>query len=111
MHALICFQKSNGLDSTTALTGFGVVRTSAVGVAEGRYVDEKGFLSSPKKLYDGEYYQPFSYDIQSSRPFEEYKDVLLSMVHPSGMKAFGSWICKSTVSMSINTYATSIQAS
>jgi len=49
----------------------------------------KGELSSINTLQDGEYFQYFSYVIQSEISLDQWQDVILKTVHPSGMKVFG----------------------
>lgn len=55
-----------------------------------RFVNEDGFVSQPnKKIQDSLFYQDFSYVIQSSQSFENYKNILYKMIHPAGMAVFG----------------------
>ncbi len=57
----------------------------------GRYIDNAGHLSDQSiKLHDSYYYQLFSYVIKSEIDISLYKDTILSMLHPSGMKSFAS---------------------
>lgn len=49
----------------------------------------KGELSSINTLQDGEYFQYFSYVIQSEISIDQWQEVILKTLHPSGMKAFG----------------------
>lgn len=57
----------------------------------GRYIDNAGHLSDQSiKLHDSYYYQLFSYVIKSEIDISKYKDTILQMLHPSGMKAFAS---------------------
>ena len=60
------------------------------GVKEGFYLNDEGFASSDKKLYDGDFYQEFSYEIRSSVPFDQYRDMLKDVLHVAGTKAFGA---------------------
>lgn len=59
------------------------------GVGTGFYTSVKGFTSNENKLQDGEYYQDFSYEVQTKIPFNKYFDVLKQTVHLAGTKAFG----------------------
>lgn len=55
----------------------------------GYYRNDDGHLSSTKVLQDGEFYQEYSYVIRSSQNIESYRDVVLEVLHPAGMKMFG----------------------
>ena len=65
------------------------------GVAEGYFETERGFLSSAEKIHDGDYYQDYSYEIQSRIPLNKYADILKSVVHTAGTKFFGKVIIDS----------------
>jgi len=58
------------------------------GFSEGFYKNRKGFLSEGKKLFDGEYYQEYSYEIRSSVTSDKYADMLKKVLHVAGTKAF-----------------------
>ena len=58
------------------------------GVGEGIYKDNRGFASSDKYLHDGEYYQNYSYEIQSKVPLDKYSEVLKQVIHIAGTKMF-----------------------
>lgn len=62
------------------------------GQSEGYYKSEKGFLSSSEKLFDGDYYQDYSYEIQSRIPLNKYAAVLKDVIHTAGTKFFGKVI-------------------
>lgn len=55
----------------------------------GYFFDTKGFLSADKVLQDSDYYQDFSYVIRAGIDIERYRDVVMSVLHPAGMKMFG----------------------
>ena len=57
---------------------------------EGRWITDDGFLSSSKKLQDNDYYQIFSYDVQSRLPLNQWQSTLKKNVHPSGFKMFNT---------------------
>lgn len=59
------------------------------GTGEGRYLSTDGFLSDTKKLFDGDYYQEYSYEVQSAIPIETYRDVLREVLHVAGTQYFG----------------------
>ena len=74
------------------------------GVTEGSYSDEASFLSSSKYLFDGYYYQEYSYDIKTSIPRESYFDNYNATMHMSGTKMFSTYvhISENDVSLSVS---------
>lgn len=60
------------------------------GIGEGYHKSTKGFLSQDKYLFDGEYYQEYSYEIISKLPFEKYSDIFKQVMHTAGTEVFGS---------------------
>lgn len=84
------------------------------GVSEGFFKSTKSFLSSDKYLFDGDFYQSFSYQVKSSLPFEEYADILKKVLHMVGTKPFGQVVTTSVTNTAVinafdpgNTIATS----
>lgn len=59
------------------------------GYHEGFWRDTDGFLSSDRFIADNDYYQEFSYEVQTSLSIQRYADLVRTMWHPSGMKMFG----------------------
>ena len=50
---------------------------------------DSGFISkNEQKLPDNDYYQNFSYSIKSKIPFQDWNDVVSSLVHSAGFKKF-----------------------
>jgi hypothetical protein len=72
------------------------------GQSEGYFKSTKSFLSSDKKLQDGDFYQEFSYQVKSALPFEKYVDVLKKVLHLSGTKPFGAVIHDSVTNSYVN---------
>jgi hypothetical protein len=70
----------------------GVVGLQTHGTGRGFYAQDGGFLSHNKKLFDGDYYQNFSYEITSSHQLDKYVDALKRVVHVAGMKVFGRYV-------------------
>lgn len=60
------------------------------GVGSGYYASTGGFLDSDKKLHDNDYYQEYSYEVETKVPFDKYVDVLKSITHVAGTKMFGA---------------------
>lgn len=55
----------------------------------GYFVDSSGFLSSEKKLQDSDYYQDYSYVIRAGISVEKYRDIVMNVIHPAGLKMIG----------------------
>ena len=77
---------SRVLFSPTAITNY-----------PGYYKTNRGKISSTQKLYDGDEYQEYSYKLKSAVSIDRYYDVLRKLVHPAGMKFFGSILLESLV--------------
>ena len=58
----------------------------------GIYLNDDGKISSGKKIRDNYFYQEFSYQIRSNITLDKYKQAFLDIVHPAGMKMFGSYL-------------------
>lgn len=71
------------------------------GVGAGFYSSTQGFLDSDKKLQDNEYYQEYSYEVQTKIPFDKYFEVLKQVTHVAGTKAFGKVTSLSVVNASM----------
>jgi len=56
----------------------------------GRFIGQDGFISeSTKKLQDSYYYQDYSYVVKVGSSIVDWRDDLLSSVHPAGWQVFG----------------------
>jgi len=57
-----------------------------------------GFLNKfDQKIPDNDYYQNFSYSIKSKVPFDDWNDVVSSLLHSAGFKKFGDLQLESTL--------------
>jgi hypothetical protein len=65
------------------------LKPSLIRKIPGYYASTDGFLSSDKKLQDSDYYQDFSYVVRAGIDVDKYKDVVLKILHPAGMKFIG----------------------
>lgn len=87
-------------DETVYLTansnGTGTSKLIKQGIGEGYYKRTGGFLSANKKLFDGDYWQNFSYDIISPILINKYKDMLNQVAHVAGTKMFGTMVNRAT---------------
>lgn len=84
------------------------VTHNGLGFGQGYFRSTKGFASSNKFLFDGEYYQEYSYEVISSIPFDKYKDVLDKVLHVAGTRAFGSVLLESSTAYGFNESETEI---
>jgi hypothetical protein len=87
------------LDGERVATGKSSVEQQ--GEARGFYRTRDGFLSDIKKLHDGEYYQEYSYEVQSPIPLDKYNIMLKDVLHVAGTKYFGRVKTSSTVNNQI----------
>lgn len=56
----------------------------------GYYKSDKGKLGvSNQKLLDSNFYQDYSYVVQSKTPINQWRDLIKSTTHPAGFKLFG----------------------
>ena len=72
------------------------------GIGEGYFSTTRGFASSDKKILDSDYYQEYSYEIQSKVPFTKYSEVLKKIIHVAGTRMFGKVILSSELDVSAN---------
>ncbi len=57
-------------------------------IYNGSYIETDGFISSDMIIYDGIYYQRYSYEIVINELFDLYKGVLKKLLHPAGYAAW-----------------------
>jgi hypothetical protein len=93
-------------DGTRTATGKAVIRNQ--GREEGRYTSYDGFPDSYRYIHDGEYYQEYSYEVNTSIPFDRYKDLLREVLHVAGTKMFGKFNSDTTVNNTITVSRSSI---
>jgi len=72
----------------------------------GYFSGNRGKISANKNIHDGHYYQDFSYKLKAAVSFDTYFDVLKRIIHPAGMRMFGSVLVRAAVD---NTLTTSTQ--
>ncbi len=96
------------LDGLRAASGSANVATQGVGA--GYYSSTRGFLDDAKYIHDGEYYQNYSYEIQTSLPLDKYNEVLKQVLHISGKKLFGRVVTSPIANLDISASMTITQA-
>ena len=89
---------------TINLTGLGNGLANAVATLlssqftyEGKFTTTDGLLSSDRRIQDRDYYQNYSYVIQSQTDFNKYSQVLKDLIHPSGTRMFAEYMIQKTV--------------
>ena len=58
----------------------------------GRYLNDDGHISGYNFIENQEYYQNYSYVVQVKNSLKNYKQAVLDLVHPSGMKLLGEYL-------------------
>ena len=66
-----------------------MLHTTGIGVEEGYWQNDDGFLNSDKFIQDSYYYQIHSYEVQVEKSLDKYFDILRKVMHPIGNKIFG----------------------
>lgn len=79
------------------------IRLGGIGIEEGYFDNMDGFPSDGKYLFDGHYYQEYSYVVRSSKKLEDYRDVLLKTVHSAGNALFGELRINNVIDFDIDT--------
>lgn len=74
--------------NVTVFIGTGIARLQNQGKSEGYWSTSKGFLNN-KYLHDGDYYQDYSYEIQSGLSLDTYSAIVKQVVHVAGTRLFG----------------------
>jgi len=69
----------------------------------GEFTTNKGFLSEPDfRLPDDLLYQPFAYQTVSGLDINNFKDVVLQLIHPAGQRLFNNRLLEGTIDVSAN---------
>lgn len=82
--------------------GTAKINLGKTGFSEGFYRDKNGFLSDSKKIFDGEYYQDYSYEIRTGVTSDKYSEMLKKILHVAGTKAFFAVFLSSVGNMETN---------
>ena len=84
-------------------TIIGIVNVEKQGVAPGYWKSRTSHLNSEKRLHDNKYYQDYSYDIKTSINIEDYRNIVLDILHVTGTQFFGSLVKTTAVDPLITT--------
>ena len=82
--------------------GTAIAKVETMGTSQGFYQIKGGFLSDQKKLFDGNYYQEYSYEIRSSVTLNKYVDMLRNVLHVAGTKYFANFVHRSDLDSQLN---------
>lgn len=91
------FTSVDGLHSGLAKVGLG-----KKGVSEGFYTNKNGFVSDGKYIFDGNYYQEYSYEVRTSVTADKYAEMLKNVLHVAGTKMFSAVITTTIANTSTN---------
>jgi hypothetical protein len=80
-------------------------------IIEGRHFSINSHLNQKVKLQDSDYWQEYSYEVESSINNEKYEDVLDSLIHMSGRKFFTKNVIKDEAESSVRILEESVTAS
>jgi hypothetical protein len=83
-------------------TGLARVNLGRKGVSEGYYRNKNGFLSDSKYIFDGEYYQDYSYEVRTAVTSDKYAEMLKNVLHVAGTKAFYAVVLGEVANTSTN---------
>jgi hypothetical protein len=82
--------------TNTEVTFTGTGNLIRQGKANGHWEYNNSKLNSNKYIHDNDYYQEYSYEIQTKFSIDKYADALKKLMHISGTKMFGSVVKNST---------------
>jgi hypothetical protein len=87
---------------------YGTAYLGKQGQGAGFYRQKGGFLSDQKKLFDGLYYQEYSYEVRSSITLDRYEEMLKQLLHVAGTKYFGAFVYNTVNEMTTQIANTSV---
>lgn len=93
----------------TQNSAYAVVQLDTMGTGRGSYTQNGGFMSDVKVLFDGDYWQEFSYEIGSRHQLSAYIDTLKRIMHPAGMRAFGRYVKSAVLDTAVSTPGGALQ--
>ena len=91
---IVSFQKLNDATSTVGLAQVALLNE---GKGEGFNTDTKSQLSYDKMIYDGYYYQDYSYEVQSPISIDKYEEMLKRVAHVAGTQLFGKVVSENKI--------------
>ena len=86
------------------VTAKGSVRTEPMIEFDGKYIDNRGFLSNDNVLQDGRFFEPWSYVVGSDIQFEKWVAPISTIAHPVGTKIFPTYYVNEKISGAASGY-------
>jgi hypothetical protein len=81
----------------------GTITLRGAANAEGYYVSSRSHISSKRgHIYDGKYYQEYSYELISPISLARYRDIALKLCHPAGQALFSRYKVSSEAPMNVS---------
>lgn len=80
------------------ITAAGIARVETYGQSQGYWRGDKGTLDSTKRIQDNEYYQEYSYELQTGLSRDVYEEAVKNLTHVVGTKMFSKYVRISTSS-------------
>jgi len=87
----------------------GTANVTTTGLGQGFWADKTSFLNN-KYIHDNNFYQSYSYLIESGLSLDKYRDIVLKSAHVAGTRLFGRVIKQSTVNNEVTIANSSIEA-
>jgi hypothetical protein len=88
---------TNGRAGVTSATV--TFQTGHIYHAPGEFKDNAGFTSDIVNIQDNNYYQPYSYSIETTEPLGNWKETYLQSTHPAGFKMFANLILEGNITV------------
>lgn len=87
--------------------GDGTARATAsflggVVIGQGRYLNDDGWVSSLGRVLESKNYNKYTYILSTSQALAKYKELVLNLLHPSGMRMIGRNLLKSANSFNLS---------
>ena len=92
LSAVVTSNGGTGSGVTLDVVGGGNVQKKS-----GYWSGNSGLLNSSSRMQDNDYYQAFSYVVESSKNIKDYADTIKRIIHPAGLKLFGHVLLKETL--------------
>ena len=86
----------------TGITFTGVANLVNQGYTKGFFSNKGSFLSADKKLFDGYYWQEYSYEVRAAKQLSKYENMLKQVMHVAGTQYFGAFEHKALVDNSVS---------
>lgn len=91
--------------------GSGFAEVKSQGKGDGYHKRRGGELSGDKHIFDGSYYQEYSYEVRAPLTLSRYEEMLKQVVHTAGTKFFAAFVHKAIADAKINIQNATIEIS